>query len=216
MKTVFLEAKSKTDVFPALEKSLRYLPEKIGILTTAQHMHKLKDVKKFLEEKGKKIFLGGQIIGCNASNAVKIKDKVDAFLYVGSGNFHPIEAALETEKKVVKADPLSGKAEVLKKEEVDKIRKRQKGALIKFLSSEKIGILVSTKPGQENMKKAFELKKNLKEKEVYIFVADDLNMGQLENFPFIESWINTACPRLVEDKIGVINYEAAEKAVEKA
>ncbi len=215
MKTLFIEAKSKADIMPVVKKSLRFLPENVGIVSTVQHIHKLEGVKRFLEEKGKNAFLGGQILGCRASNAARIADNVEAFLYIGSGEFHPIEIALETEKKVVKADPLTGEAGFLKKEKIDKIRKRQKGALIKFLSADNIGIIVSVKPGQEKLKKAFELKDKIKGRDVYIFAADDIDIDQMENFSFIETWVNTACPRIVEDKKGVINYEMAEKALEK-
>ena len=44
--------------------------------------------------------IGGQITGCNINNALKIKNKVNSFLYIGSGIFHPIEIAIKTKKKV--------------------------------------------------------------------------------------------------------------------
>ena len=31
-----------------------------------------------------------QILGCDTTAAEKIKDKVDAYLYIGTGKFHPI------------------------------------------------------------------------------------------------------------------------------
>ena len=76
-----------------------------------------------------------------------------------------------------------------------------------------IGIIVSTKPGQERLKKAFDLKKRIKDKNCYIFAADTINPAEFDNFNFIECWINTACPRFADDKKGVINYELVEKAL---
>ena len=38
-------------------------------------------------------------------------------------------------------------------------------------------------------------------KQVYIFVGDILNYADMENFPFIEVWINTACPRIGYDDV---------------
>jgi len=38
-----------------------------------------------------------------------------------------------------------------------------------------------------------------KGKEVFIFVFDELNAAELENFTFIDFWINTACPRIADD-----------------
>lgn len=205
MEIVFLEAKSKADVKVAVEKAMKFLPKKVGIVTTAQHKHKLKDIKKLLEEKKIKVEIGGQILGCDASAAVKIKNKVDAFLYVGSGRFHPIEVQLETKKKVVMANPLTNEAKVLE-DGAEKIKKQQKGALLKFLTSKNIGIIVSTKPGQNKLKEAFELKEKLKDKKAYIFAADTINSEELENFPFIECWVNTACPRFSDNKKGVLSY----------
>ena len=66
--------------------------------------------------------------------------------------------------------------------------------------SDKIGILVSTKPGQYNLKEAIKIKKQIK-KESYIFFFNKLEEFELENFPDIEYWINTACPRIEAKKV---------------
>ena len=213
MKGIFIEAKYTGDIKPVIEKSLKLLPKKIGIVTTAQHKHKLKEIKKILEKNKIKVEIGGQILGCDVSAAKKIKNKVDAFLYIGSGEFHPLGAALETNNKVIIANPLSNQVSEIKKQDVEKYKKKQKGALIKFLSSETVGILVSLKPGQQNLKKALDLKKNLKTKKAYIFIADTIDLNQLENFPFIECWINTACPRLVDKTASIINYNEVKSYV---
>ncbi|MBD3354792.1 hypothetical protein GF361_02295 [Candidatus Woesearchaeota archaeon] len=217
MKIMHIEAKSDVDVKKAVEKAVDKLPNKVGLVATIQFKHKLKDIKELLEEKGKKAVIGGQILGCDVSAAEKIKDKVDTFLYIGSGNFHPLSVALETGKKVVTANPLTNEVGRIKKKDIEKYKKQQRGALIKFLSSKKIGILVSTKPGQERMKKALYLKKKLeaKGKECYIFLDNTLNPAEFENFPFIECWINTACPRFADEKKGVINYEKVEEEIKR-
>ena len=210
MDMLFIEAKSPLDITKAVEKAVKLLPKKVGIVTTAQHKHKLKEIKKILEDNKIKAEIGGQVLGCDASAAKKLK--VDAILYVGSGRFHPIRISMETGKKVVMANPFTNEARVLEKNMVEKLKKQQKGALLKFLSSDNIGILVSTKPGQEKFKKAFDLKKKIK-KNCYIFLADTINPAEFENFPFIDCWINTACPRFADEKKGVINYEMVEKVI---
>jgi 2-(3-amino-3-carboxypropyl)histidine synthase len=213
MRGMFIEAKSLAEVRKAVGKSIKLLPKKVGIVTTAQHKHKLEDIKKILQDNGKIALEGGQVLGCDAANAKKIASKVDAFLYVGSGRFHPIRIQFETGKKVVMANPLTDEARVLEKTEVEKIKKQQKGALLKFMTSKNIGILVSTKPGQNKLKKAFELKKKLKDKNCFIFVGDTLDYNEFENFPFVGCWINTACPRFADGKKGVVNYETVEKSL---
>lgn len=213
METLFIEAKSTVDIRPVLEEALKLLPKKVGLVTTVQHKHKLNEIKKILEGNKIKAIIGGQILGCDVSAAKKIKNKVDAFLYIGSGEFHPLGVALETGKKVIIANPLTNEVSEIKKEDIENYKKRQKGALLRFLSSKEIGVLVSLKPGQKRLKKAFELKKKLesKGKNCYIFIADTIDLNEFENFPFVECWVNTACPR-IEGK-NVINYELAEKNI---
>jgi len=33
-------------------------------------------------------------------------------------------------------------------------------------------------------------------------------MDQFQNFPFIKSWVNTACPRIVDEKPNLVNIDA--------
>ncbi len=81
---------------------------------------------------------------------------------------------------------------------------------MKFLNSEKVGILISTKPGQENLKKALSLKSNnLNGKKFYLFLGNELPSSDFENFAGITSWINTACPRLDFDS-SVMNMSELE------
>lgn len=43
-------------------------------------------------------------------------------------------------------------------------------------------------------------------KKFYIFIADTIDYNQLNDFPFIEAWVNTACPRIEED-FRMVNIE---------
>ena len=83
--------------------------------------------------------------------------------------------------------------------------KKQKGALMKFMSSKEVGVLISTKPGQYNTKKAHELETKFPDKNFYFLLFDTLDFAELENFPFIECFVNTACPR--------ISYDEADKII---
>lgn len=199
MKVLNLHAKALVDI-KLPEDKIKDLPEKIGLVTTIQHLDKLNSVKSQLKNAVK----GGQVLGCNTSSAEKINDKVEAFLFIGSGQFHPIAIALKTKKPVFCLNPFTKELKQIDKDEIEKYQKKQKASLTKFLSSNRIGILVSTKPGQYNMKKALELK-NKADKDYYIFQFDTLNPLELENFNFIECWVNTACPRIADEKVNIIN-----------
>ena len=206
MKILFIEAKYKGKV--NLGKDIiDKLPKRIGLVSTVQFVDNLSSIKKQLEKNNKKIIIGGQILGCDVSKADKIKNKVDYFLYIGTGSFHPLGLAYAINKPVFTYSPIDNTLEKISEKEIESYKKRRKGAYIKFLSAKNIGILVSTKPGQNQLKKALALKKKLKDKNCYIFIADTIDLNELENFPFIEAWVNTACPRIVEDKSGIINID---------
>ena len=205
MKLMFVEARYKKPVL--IGKHVLKLPPKVGLVTTVQFIGQIKEVKSQLEKEGKKVFLGrgkhtvyqGQVLGCDVNSALSINNKVDAFLYIGSGLFHPIAISLKTKKDVFTFNPLTNKFSKVDRKEAEKINKRKKGSLLKFLSSKEIGVIVTTKPGQEQLKKAFELKNKFKDKNFYFLIFNTIDFNQLENFPFIECFVNTACPRIALD-----------------
>jgi len=184
----------------------RKLPKKIGLATTVQFLDYVDEIKKFLSEKGIETFVGrmrqkyeGQLLGCDQGGAEKIKDDVDAFLYIGTGVFHPLGIAINTDKDVFCYDPLSAKMSTIDNSQVESYNKKRKGAYLRFLHSKEIGILVSLKPGQNQFKRALELRKSFADKNFYVFGFDTLDFSQLENFPFVECWVNTACNRIIDD-----------------
>jgi len=186
MKTLFIPAESTEDALEVIKK--KKFSGKIGLISTVQFLHQLEDIKKYLERNAE-VFIGGQVLGCDVNNAVKIKDKVDYFLFIGSGEFHPIEVYKKCKKDIFIVNPLSKKISKFK------YNYNIKGKLAKFYNARKIGIIISIKPGQYNLKKALELQKKL-DKESYIFLCDEVNEKELENFGDIDYWVNTACLRI--------------------
>ena len=182
------------------------LPRKIGLATTVQFLSHADEIRDFLAKSGKEVFIGkmrqkyeGQLLGCDQGGAEKIKDEVDAFLYVGTGIFHPLGIAVNIDKEVFCYDPIHAIMSKIDSGQVKRYNAKRKGAYLKFLEADEIGILVSLKPGQNNFRKAIELKKQLKEKNCYIFAFDTLDFNQIENFPFVQCWVNTACNRILDD-----------------
>jgi diphthamide biosynthesis enzyme Dph1/Dph2-like protein len=57
------------------------------------------------------------------------------------------------------------------------------------------------------MKKAHDLERKYPDKKFYLLLFDTLDFAQLENFNFIECFVNTACPR--------ISYDDSEKFAKK-
>ncbi|MBS3102906.1 diphthamide synthesis protein [Candidatus Woesearchaeota archaeon] len=208
MKTIFMPAKYNGKI--ELDKiPLEKLPKKLGLVTTAQFLDAAQEIKNYLEKNNKVVFIEkekqknpGQLLGCDVGAATKIQNEVDAFLYIGSGEFHPLGVALNTSKEVFTFNPITSAFSRLDKKEVESYKKNKKIRYAKFLHADNIGILVSLKPGQYSYKKAEEIRNKLSSegKNAFIFVFDTLDSNELDNFPFIDFWVNTACPRIADDK----------------
>jgi 2-(3-amino-3-carboxypropyl)histidine synthase len=206
MKTLFIEARYKGKV-ELPEKIISILPKKIALFTTVQFLDSVAGIKKQLEKKGKKVLLlktehtkyPGQLLGCNIK---KFPETFDAFLYIGDGMFHPKALVLKNPKPAFAYNPFSKKLSKLEQKDADieSMKKKNEGAKLKFLNSKEIGVLVSTKPGQNQIKKAYELEKKYAEKNFYFLLFDTIDFSELENFPFIECFVNTACPRIAYDE----------------
>jgi len=225
MKVKFIEVISDKKLVPAVKANLKSLNEykKIGLISSIQHAIHLKDVKEYLESKGKKIYLSkgssnckypGQILGCDVSCALKIGKKIDCFLYLGTGKFHPLGILIKTNKPVLLIDPFTKKLQKFGKKEKDDYEKRRIMTISKAKEANTYGILVSTKPGQYNLQKAQKIKERIenKNKKAVIFLFDILDSNEFLNFRGIDAWINTACPRIVEDTFEkpLINLEESE------
>lgn len=201
MKVAFIAARSVIS-FSFEKINAKQLPNSIALVSTVQFLNLLPKLKQFLEKQGKKVIIkgNGQILGCNTINATSIQDKVQCFLYVGSGKFHPLSIALTLNhpKPIFIFNPNTQEFSRLNKNDIRIALVRKKTARIKFLGAKTLGILVSTKPGQEKLKQAEKLKAKLEKqgKKVYIFIANDIDLNQFENFPQIEAWVNTTCPGL--------------------
>ncbi len=194
MKRLFIHAKSNLE-FDDLIKQVKH-KGKLGLVTTIQHIHKLKKIQKLMP----KSIIGGQVLGCNVKKAEKIAGRVDSFLFLGSGRFHALQIALRTGKEVIMLNPYSGNISRITKKEIEERKRRLKGAYITFLHAEKIGLLVSTKDGQQRLKDAMKFSNSIKKKKSYLFLFDTLDFSQLANFTDIDCWINTACLRMaIED-----------------
>lgn len=207
-KVYFIETRSAIDIRPVVEKAVLELKgQVIGLITTVQHVHKLPDACAVLKANGKTCVIGrgdsrlaysGQVLGCNFSAA---RDEVcDEYLYIGSGDFHPLGVALSTKKRVLAADPFSGDVR-----EVDpsKILRQRSAVIAKSLDAQVFGIIVSSKNGQERMELASSLKALAKKhgKEAHLILIDLVTPDQLLQFK-VDAFVNTACPRLAIDEVG--------------
>jgi len=182
------------DPVPVLEINLKKIPEKIGLVSSVNYLGSLEKAREFLKEQGRECFIAGQVLGCDVSKALKFEDKVDCFLYVGSGLFHPLGLALETEKKVFL---LNSDKRSLEEVEPDIFIRQMEVAKALAKDCNKFGILVSTKPGQAKPEKSLEIKKKLESigKSAFVFTMDNITPEKLLALG-VDCYINTACPRI--------------------
>jgi 2-(3-amino-3-carboxypropyl)histidine synthase len=202
----------KADVKVKLPNSLvEKLPKKIMLFTTIQFIDQLNDIKKQLKSeviitKTKHTRFEGQLLGCNIE---KFKGDYDAFLYIGDGEFHPKALVMNNNKEVYCYNPFSKKVSIITQKDVQQIIKKRELAKARFITAKEIGVLITTKPGQNQMKKALQLKKKYPKKNFYFLIDNTFNLQSLEDFNFIEMFINTACPRMIDDETRkpIINIE---------
>ncbi len=186
--------------------------KRIGLITTAQHLDLLPVLKEMIEKENKEAVIGGQILGCWTANAEKIANKVDAFLFVGSGSFHPLAIRGE---KLYALDLEKMKVRDMNKEALLFERKRY-ARIFKAKDAKTFGILLSSKIGQFDMAAAERIKKKLeqRDKKAYILVMDKITDEKL--YLGIDAFVNTACPRIAEDRFSkpVINAEDVDKILD--
>ena len=205
--TLFVEAHYQLESMEILKEALEYLEgkEKIGLVTTTQHLHLLADVAHFLEANGKEVLmkdgigtLKGQVLGCNFSSVRDLP--VDAYLYLGSGNFHPLGIKLSTQKPVVIADPYLNQVRDID-EFTDRILRIRFARITRASEAKKFGILISSKEGQCRWELAKDLKKMIynEGKESYLIFMDEINPPSLLPYMDLDAFIVTACPRIAID-----------------
>ncbi len=192
---VFIEARSNIEVVPIVRKALPLLKTKrVGLITTVQHI---------LRENGKECIIGkgdsrtaypGQVLGCNFRAALV---DCEEFLYIGGGMFHPLGVAIATGKRVIAADPFIVQAVEVSPE---KFLRKRGGYVARAMDARVLGIIVSTKSGQNRMMLALKLKELAEKhgKEAFIILMDLVTPEQLLAFK-ADSYVNTACPRITID-----------------
>lgn len=216
MKTIFVEAHyDKKVIIP--KKVLDRLPSKIMLFMTAQLIPQKENLIKQLEDANKEVLLHrvrhtvheGQILGCDTE---KINAEFDAFFYIGDGMFHPQALIIKNDKPVHIYNHAQKKYSVLTSKDAFLIRKQLQTARMKFLMSKEIGVLVTTKPGQNKLGLFEKIKNKYDDKNFYYLVNNNVEFDKLEDFPFIECFVNTACERIAYDDFNkfprtVINFE---------
>lgn len=222
---VYIEYRSDKNPTSILEKNMSKLSGvgKVGLVTTVQYIDFLDSMKDALDKNGIKAYVGtpkiatypGQVLGCDQSAAKDVEDDVDAFLYIGSGLFHPLGIARATDKPVYCLD-VEKKGIFSIEDEKRKYDIRLALKQHKFDEAKTVGILATTKKGQM-AKDVFAIKDKIEKagKKAYIVSMDHISPDKLLGMK-LDVLVNTACPRIEEDLVfdePVVNWENVKKVL---
>jgi len=188
-----------------IEKIKEILPTKIGIVTTAQHLHMIDEAGNKLEESGfdtnvttggPRLAAAGQLLGCNSSAARKLD--VDGFLYIGTGLFHPLTVALSTGKKVACLDPHSSE---VTEADAKPFLKQRYAAISKAKDAKRWAVLFSNQIGQKRIDIADKIAELLKANGNEVMMIGSIHQSHEQLLGLgIKAAVITACPRLaIED-----------------
>lgn len=215
MEIINVEARYK-EVFSLPEEFMQTLPKKLILFTTVQYFNSLNNIQKQLENQGIAVKLikprhtcyNGQILGCSNQEIIEEGD----FLFIGDGLFHPKALLLKNTRTVYVFNPKTEESFVLTTKDVEGMKKKIWANYVKFLSSKKIGVLLTTKFGQYKPQLMESLKKDFPDKEFYFFLDNTYDFASLENFPFIDCFLNTMCERIGYDDsdvqgLSILNVE---------
>ncbi|MFA5857213.1 MAG: diphthamide synthesis protein [Candidatus Pacearchaeota archaeon] len=203
MKILYIESTLKNSEIHLSNEELDKLPKNLVIAYSIQFKPLLRPLLLILKKRKIKVFDTHQVLGCSK---LKVSHPI---LFIGSGKFHISNLYLNSDEiYILENNHITN----ISSNEIESVRNKRKTALLKFLSADNVGILVSTKPGQEFLDKAIKLKQDLskKDKKAYIFLAETLDINQFENFN-IDSWVNTACSGLANDNPYIIDITEIKK-----
>ncbi|MBT6690126.1 hypothetical protein HN903_03835 [archaeon] len=208
MKTLFIETKRKfkdSDINLKLLDSLK--GKTISLAATIQYIDLIPKIKSYLESKNKKVIIKqgahhkAHVLGCNSTALDKTADEI---LIITDGKFHAINNAIQIQKEV---HVFSGQTlDKITQKEIDQHNKKTLAKQKKFLLSDTVALILSTKYGQHHKQiNKIKIKIQALNKKVYIFEANNINTQEFENFPQIQLWINTACYGLARDDPRIVN-----------
>jgi len=180
----------------------------IALVTDSQHLHQMERVKEILTDNGVEVKVGkgggqlndGQVFGCEFYPATKLKEEVEAYVFLGQSNFHASGIALSTNMPTYVLDPYFNEVREIT-EFAQKLKKKATLAIYKAAEAESFGVIVGLKEGQLSKLFALKFKKELEKegKKVQLFALTDITSERLNNLKGIDAFIQVACPRISTD-----------------
>ena len=191
------------------EKCANILPGKtIGLITDSQHLNQMKKVEEILTKNSVNVKIGkgggqlndGQVFGCEFYPATKLKEEVEAYVFLGQSNFHASGIALSTNLPTYVLDPYFNEVREIT-EFAQKLKRKATLAIYKAAEAQSFGVIVGLKEGQLSKLFALKFKKELEKegKTVQLFALTDITSERLNNLKGVDAFIQVACPRISTD-----------------
>ena len=179
---------------------------KLGLVGSIQHLHLLEEFKLRFEKAGfevvipvggERLSFPGQVLGCNYSGD---QDDIGHYVFIGSGDFHPIGLVMHTGKPLALLDPYTGDADEMGLDRIERILRQRFGLIMAVDKCETFGILIGEKPGQMRRNLAIRMKRLLEKhgKKGYLLALDHISPDLIDFYP-VDAFVNTACPRIAID-----------------
>ena len=189
----------------------------VSLLTDSQHLNRLGEVRRALEEGGASVVVGGgkgqlndgQVFGCefypaaDAAAAGKEGGRrrgADLNAFMGQSNFHAAGVALATGLPTYVLDPYFCEVRDVT-EFARKLRKKATLAVYRAADAASFGVIVGLRDGQMSKTAALRIKKELEEagKKVQLIALTDITNDALRRFAGIDAFVQAACPRISTD-----------------
>jgi 2-(3-amino-3-carboxypropyl)histidine synthase len=222
VKTIYVPAYYRWKPSSVLVEKLAGILEKnnyrsIGLVASIQHVRSLDKLRDLLMNKGFHVYVGkpkyedmveGQILGCEYSAALSIRDLVDVFIVVAGGYFHGLGLSLITLKPVLILDPY-------REEIIDYTMHGRKVLAYRYylvsklrnMPIHRVGIIIGTRPGQYRpylIRLIIDILRS-ENIEYYLFSTihiDKERLMAIDNAYNLDLYVVTSCPRLPIDDLG--------------
>ena len=208
---MYVEARSDALIEQPMIQALKMLTREriVGLASNIQHIHKIEQARRILEEHGKQVLIGrpsgwlkypGQVLGCDYGSVRAMAEKVDAIVILSGGDFHALGIPLATGKRTIVVDPFQGTAKDMT-EECRRLLMKRWAIISKFKTAKKIGIIIGLKSSQMNISLARRLKQLLKENHFnpQLICATEVIPEALDSFTDLEAYVEISCPRISTD-----------------
>jgi len=206
---LFIEARANVSITESLVASVELLPNKVGVLAAIQYVGLIPEAVRIIEESGREAFVSdgdtrikypGQVLGCDCSTAERIVDFVDAFLFLGEGDFHPLAAALGTDRILFVLNPVTGEMRNIDSIK-DRILRKRFAAITIASEAKSFMVIICSKAGQNRSVEAEKIIEKIRNagKKAYPIILDEINPETLAHYR-VDAYVNTACPRIALDE----------------